>query len=294
MAMWIVLEGSGLDGDYRDLSFLLAFVSLAFVLERPGLAVLAFALAAAMLFVKFSSGLMAALVAVGSGVAWGTSRRRWRVLALGSALLAAAVLLIGRCTLGSIAGLVDYFSGMVEVADGHGRVMSNPYLQTSHAWVGAAVVAFCWGAAGLAVLRRSLGAMPLFAAALPLLLAFKHSFLREDEGHISFVFLVALVAMAAATVVAVSRREHALFATAFVSIWVALFCCWGEDARAHLQDVENIALGRTAFASVQTLLHFQDVRVATRKLTAERLREDRLPDDWRDALRGADSLAVVP
>ena len=292
--MSLVAAHAGMDADYANLAVVLATVSALFALERPRLAIAAFALAAPLPFMKFSSGLAGAMLVLGSGVAWGLARRRWSVLLWGASVLLVGGVLVGGLALGSLRGIADWLVLEIQVAKGHSEGMSNPYLTSTHAWAGVLAVGICLAVTGVMALRRSVAAMPLLVAILPLFLAFRHSFGREDEGHLPFVFVFAMSMLAAASLLAQARKERALLASAFVLVTIALGSSWGEAAPRHLDELGNALSGRRLLYEMRILLDLKGARERARAITQAQQSVDALPPEWNEEIRQGGSVTVVP
>jgi hypothetical protein len=183
------------------------------------------------LLVKFNTGVIVALV--GLVTAWFVGRRGWRSLAVFAGAAAVSVLAGWLVTGNSLADLVPYVDGSLQVASGYSESLGID-LEERNAFYPAAVavtlvvVALGWRAARPWPAGRRAG-LALIGAAW-LYAALKHGFVRHDEHDIVFFGEALLVgtALAAAARPSLRGRTQPLLAGAGTAALLVVYLLAAE------------------------------------------------------------------
>lgn len=243
--------------------------------------------AALLMLIKLSSG----IGAIGAMVlfALGVSLFDWRRgLRLGLTALVGAPLLFVLLFLlfaGPLDALVPYVRSAMEISSGHSAALSlaGPAEQLYFA---LAIV----GGFAMLVVALYLGkdrAFPMAAAMLaPLFLEFKHSFIRQDSGHVEFVFTFAAFAVGATILFSDLRRIRlSIAAIALVAVpW--LYFERGRYWRDLITPLE-------AFRNIRELTHFSTLKQTLVNYGTQALTRDRLPAELL-ARVGNQSITIYP
>ncbi|MEM7051560.1 MAG: hypothetical protein AAF604_17970 [Acidobacteriota bacterium] len=185
------------------------------------------------------------------------------------------------CFQGSGQSVLTWLTAQGQLATGFGAAMSLP--NPDRAVLAAGLVALVGGSvAAAAALRAGQGRL-WWLGAVPLLLAFKHGFVRQD-GHVQ-IFFAFLVAFAGLAMLFSEGRSAA--ALAALALLVALP---GAPAAANHQTV----LGIEGWRHLRALWTPSETAAALDRQSRRALDKRRLPGSFVADLRGVPSVDVVP
>lgn len=294
LAGFLLLAAFGLEFDYQILVAAAFVLALAIELRITSLLAVPSAVCAALILMRFGTGVSGLAMTVAGAISWWW---RWRttrgpMVLLGSYLIVIAWL--GNRVFGSLAGTATFLRLSAEIARGYNDTMSSA--GPVPAVLGGLLVLV--GATGLTlVLSRRLwpSSTVLQVLALPILLGFKHSFVRQDWGHEPFLFGIALAGLVVALAFAsrwAELRVLGVAALGVVGVFVATADQRAVDARrAALGAVVTGASGRSQLAA---LLHWNTTRAGLAEASRRTLEtQDSLPGSWRERI-GGQSVMVVP
>jgi hypothetical protein len=245
------------------------------------------------LLTKFGLGLAGVLL-LGAGELVRAVKQRppsLRAPAAAAAGSAGPLLLLGLPAFGRVAGMKLWLHDSLELASGYGAAMSLPaYWQGVLAGV-LCLTLFAAVAVALAV-RRAPGLAWASIFLLPLLLAFKHGFVRQD-GHIQnfFSFLVAVLAVLALN----ARTARGLAMPAVAAGLVAVLALGAYRQGGFFYPVSRVraATGLTGAGNLAAALQMGSTRARLGEEGAANLERARLPPLWLDDLSGA-GVGVFP
>jgi hypothetical protein len=248
---------------------------------------LLFCLAGMMLLAKFNIGIIASLAAFyfAACLVWLDRSRLSLVLKP-----AAVVLSIWIATLaglywisdGTLGGLIAFFRGSFEIANGYSEAMGLP----GPLWIAAGSVADClalWIVVPLAAgsLRRILWGMPLlFAIGF---LCFKSAMVRQDAHALPFPFEMAAVSLIVVALASTVRSRIVVAAFALGSIALGL----AEHGEPPFPPARVDRLrGLEALENFKGLLHWPAIVHSTEERTRLALEVDRLQSGFSPYVEG--------
>ena len=251
-------------------------------------------LCGALLFMKFGTGVSAIAIVLAAVAVWWW---RWRTIrgpaVLVSTYLATTVAL-GFFLLGPATGLREFLRLSLQIAYGYNDAMATN--GPNRPVIGALVVIAAFTATTFFLSRRRApSASILLLLLLPVLLAFKHSFVRADWGHEPMVFGVALAGSVLALAFSQDSRERL---TLVCTTLVVLFAFWltmdDVPIRMRTETFKSLITGARGRQRIHSLLHFSETKSSLDSDGVKALQElDRLPAEWLESI-GQNAVLVVP
>jgi hypothetical protein len=184
---------------------------------------------------------------------------------------------------GSLTNFAEWLGGSFELAAGFGAAMGLRGPSTGLLCGGAALVVYL--TATLAPSERSsLAARVGFLFCIPVLLSFRHGFVRHDV-HVRNFFPFVLAALAIQLLFCRGRRETALVAASAILVAALALLSYST---VHLVDVSQMArvvFGLHGAENIQTLTTLERTREALGVESEVNLASKRLPASWLDAIR---------
>ena len=262
----------GLGFDYQ-LLLLLPVLAL----RGPWLLV-AFAMAGALLFTKTSIGIAALGTCASAAVVQVAGHRvaGGRALAASAAVYVATIVALGAALLHAPGELWEWLRISAQLADGYSAAMgsSGPPGRVA---LGVVVLAAFAIVTGWLLWRRSRAGWIALAFAVPIFVAFKHAYVREDAGHeVSFLPLV----VAVVGVVMLGARQRREFVGAGA---VAVMALSGASplmrisGTASAGDVWRLTRGARGFANLERWMSFEDETQRWRRGIEAAIAPDRIP-----------------
>jgi len=266
------------------------------------------AVAALLMLIKLSSGIGAigAMLVFALALALFDWRRGLRLLLIG--LIATPVLFAALFLLfaGSRGAIVPYVRSALEISSGHSAALSlsGPARELHYA---LAILGGFVALAAMFYMRRD-RAFPVAAAMLaPLFLEFKHSFIRQDGGHVEFVFTFAAFAFGATLIFSDLFLQRLLPNTVpslAALLLVATPWLYFEQGRYWRSLISPAA----AWRDVRTCAHIGVLKQALLDYSNQALARDRVPPDllarignrsmtiypWENALAAANPIDYRP
>lgn len=250
----------------------------------------AIAVTALLLLIKVSTGLAAvgAMLAYAAGLAVVDRSKGLRLLAAGVGGIAvafgAAFLVFG----GPADALVPYVKSALEISSGFSSALSLPGPAGELYFALAIFVGFL--AFSVTLFLKKDRAFPMSVAVLaPLFLEFKHSFMRQDGGHIEFFFTFAAFALAATVLFSEIRfSRDSIPALAAIAI-VAAPWLYFEQGRYWIGFVSPVS----AASKLRAVSSVSALNQTLSERSAQALASDRL-DPKLLARIGKQSVTIYP
>ncbi len=293
-ATFVCTEGLALDPEYH----LLAVVGVALLIgvyrDEPWLLVAGCVSAGIFGFVKAALGISAlSMTAIALLLyLWKHQSRRAVQVVTGLGLLFTAVLAATAAALFSHFGdFATWVRATLEILEGYDLAMAVEPPKVQLAW--ALVPLGLYSAAcALLLLRRSrFLIVPLvFAALVPI--AFKHSFIRHDAGHLRHLHGVVLIVFCCLLLVA--ERGRLLVLAGFVAGSVGLLAALGPSAAQREANLSAIFKGARVGLLAGFTTHFRTDLEFLRQVGDRQLNRDRLPEGILRHLRPDVPLVVLP
>jgi hypothetical protein len=280
--------------DYRDIAVIsvACAASISFS-SRLGL-VLCTAISATMLFMKFSSGIVASSILVLSLLWFAVAWRQWRFSSICLAIYGVSLLAMAQLYLTSVANLPSYLGLSSNLSAGYNGAMflPGPCLEVI---LGIVAVLMFFSLGIYLARRRSRAAPSVGIMSVAVALAFKHSFVRHDVGHAPFVFeailigcaLVLLLAHAWADLIAASLVLLFSAASALIVVHEG-----GRAVRAVAMH-GALTLEPVRYAVKELFDHTGRTR-ARRSATDSALERDKIPAEWRREIIEGGQVMVLP
>lgn len=256
---------------------------------------LAGALAAFLLFVKFSTGMAASGMVVVAVLVLLEARTRASVRAL-SVLAASWIAVFVTVLLGHFRSVRDFarWSRLsLEIAGGYSTAMSLQG-RPAELWLGIGLL-LCFVMVAVLWLRLRSGSLRMVVVFfLPVALAYKHAFVRQAT-HAHVFFPVALVFVATLVPLADGERSRKV-AAALLGVSIALV--GAEAALRRPVGVSSFVAGAGGLDGLRravSLLHLSALRRELAERSRENLKEERLPAEWLETMRREEGgVDVIP
>jgi hypothetical protein len=291
---YLVLASFWLEFDYQLLAAAAFMLAVGIETRRTAVLIAPTIVCGALIFMKFGSGLSAALVAFASCGVWWWSWRTTRGAIIVAVTYVVTVLAFGLLLLGSIPALIEFCRLSFQIAHGYNDAMSVDG-QARPVIGGLTVIAGFAAVTWLMSSRRAASAKILLLLLLPVFLSFKHSFVRQDWGHEAFVFGLVLTGLVLALAFAVDGRERwalTLGTVAAVGVFWLTEADW--PVRGRIETFKTIVNGSAGRAQIGSLVRLRDTETGLQQGAAAALEaSDKLPPDWLERI-GQRSVLVIP
>jgi len=278
--------------DYEILGLAVLALTLGIVQGPRWLVVVAGALLGGLPLMKFGTGVCAGLT-----LGWGLFLGRraglpWRWVAGSAVSFFATFGVLSLRELDTLGGTTEFLARSAQIASGYNHAMASvgdldPILKAG-VLLGLVVASAAW------FRPRSPARTVLLISLAPVLYSLKHSFLRQDPGHVVIVFQVVLWTALAGLLLSRNRRElvctGAILGVTFILGWSILTPSQLEKRRAAFADVVS---GRRARENLGALLRPAAARDESRRRTEASLATDVLSAEWRRTISNS-SVMVVP
>jgi hypothetical protein len=219
--------------------------------------------------------------------------RRYVVTLIALAAFVGTSLTLTALYFGSLANLSDWLRGSLELASGFGAAMSLRGPSTSLLCGGAALVVFL--TATLASSRReSLVARVGLLFFIPVLLSFRHGFVRHDV-HVRNFFPFALAALAIQLLFCRGRRETAASVVGVVLVAALTLPSYSMVGLLDLSQMAQVFSGLRGAGNIRAMVQLEQTREALDIESRAKLASKQLPISWLDVMRDSDgSVDVFP
>jgi hypothetical protein len=287
-------EGLALDPEYHLLAILGVALLIGVHRDEPWLLAAGSASSGMLGFLKAALGISAlSMTAIALLLyAWKWRTPRAVRIVVGCGLLLTAFLAATAASLFPRLGdLATWVRASMEILGGYDLAMA---LEPPKDQLLLALVPLCLYAVALVLLisqRSQMLTVPLvFAVLIPI--AFKHSFVRHDAGHLRHVYGAVLVVFCGLLLIA--ERGRVLAAAAFVCGALTLLVAMGPSAFQRRADLAVIfSGGRVSFLANLTT-HFREQLSYLQEVSERQLKRDRLPEQILGQVRRGVPLAVLP
>lgn len=236
-------------------------------------------------FVKFNNALIMVLDLFVALLIIAVSHRDF----LRSALAAVLLFLLATSAIASFyfanpSAFVSFIQNSFDVASAYSLVMSSAD-KSVLPLLAAAAFFLLFAFYGLLLLKnKSYVLTPLVLSAVPLLMAFKHSFIRE--GNICKFPFVALVCLSLTLLFSMTRKQQVC-----LLILAGLLLLFVPSRLKELQITNHNPVfelvGYNGMRSVANFVQLNEVRADLDELTAQRFAAGKLPEEWLNRLRKA-------
>jgi hypothetical protein len=283
----------GRELDYEMLGLILLLCSAA-AMERWGWLFLpAAVLTAVVPWIKFGTGVCAA-VTLGLGLAvWLRLHGRWRVVVFAGGLALLTFGVLSRALVGSWDGLAGFLHTSWEIARGYNASMVT--LGHDDVVVASIIALILLGVAAAWVLKtRPRQIAPLAIGSVLVVYAWKHSMVRQDPSHSVIFFAVMFWCVLIWLLLAEDRRLRQVWA----ALLLVLLVCLGVTMTApsfeqRSRDLVDILRARRGSRNLYALLHPAAARRSLRQRASANLAPDVLPAEWLKIL-GQEEVLVFP
>jgi len=280
--------------DYSLLVAAAFALALAIELRSSIIAGIAAVPCALLAYMKFGNGVAAFAMVLTAGVLWAW---RWRTMR-GPVALLGAYLATFVCTarpfFGSYQGLLAYLGLSLQITRGFNAAMSTDGPPVA-VYGGLGVLCGFLGVGALLTRRRVGAGTVLQLLALPMLIAFKHSFVRQDWGHEPAVFGLALAASVFGLPFAGTSSDRRWLGLVGVATAVTFACTADPKAVGVRRDALVAVIGgERARTNIEALLHWSGTLTRLEEASRAALStRDALPAGLVNRI-GPSSVLVVP
>jgi len=129
---------------------------------------------------------------------------------------------------------------------------------------------------------------------IPVILSFKHSFVRQDIPHMPLFFLFLLSVISAMILISQDRRELKVSIFSIVVVlMLALSVNWAVDALPSLSQIKTTSLGQGGSSNIISTIQLDNTRNRLSEASRVNLEEYLLPDEWLKIIGNA-SVDILP
>lgn len=249
-------------------------------------------IAAFSIYVKFNNALIMVLdLILAAAILLLTERKNVFPTILLSSTFFASATLIGIFTFGSLNNFVSFVGNSFDVASAYALAMSTVE-RSLPALIAAGLLFFVLAVGFLANLRgKERILIPLALSAIPLVMAFKHSFIRE--GNICKFPFVACICFAMLTMYASKNSQKAMIAVCAILLLVFVPNRLRECEFSKTSPLTPFTLS-ASIAALSKLVNLEQSIRTIDSLTERNFGVARLNEDWlkrlRDAKNGVDCI----
>lgn len=294
-SIWFILSYSwGVEYQLLEVLGLLLCVSLySSNVIKYASTLLSGVLACLILFIRISAGMGAfsMLVVFVAIIAISERRKSLKlILTCGASYLVTAIIVI-MVYFKSIHSFMQWIIYSLNFASGYGEAMS--VIGSIQTMILGILVLLVYLAMVLILLKQK--AKTGYAALIfvvPVLIAFKHSFCRQD-GHEVIIFFFLLAFGAVLILSSMGRKELITCITGFLVILALTIPVVFKYVNPFNTNTLNLVLGKRGWTEITTLLNFNDLRQSLDKQSEANLLADRLPPKLVNAIGGG-TVDVIP
>jgi hypothetical protein len=258
-------------------------------------------LASLALFMKFDSGLAAlSMVSVASIILIVRMRyRAWKpIIILASAYIAIIITLL-IFHFKSIGNFIYWIGASLDIAGGYSAAMSTGDARTTLICGLAGLVLYIIFISFLFKTKSKLSYISAIFL-IPVFLAFKHSFIRQDTGHLIDFFLFLPLVVSLFILFVKSRREliastSLYFAALILAIIFPITVGLPINTGSTLSNAGNFITGKMAWSNFYTLSQMDKIRSQVDVQSQRNLEKDRLPAEWISLIiNSSGTVDVIP
>jgi hypothetical protein len=302
-AYWVACSvGIGFIEDQYEYSFLVIMPLLLCVSDREHskgfivIDILIGFLAASLLFMKFTLGVPAlAMVTVSLIVRLAKNRQtaRQAVLVIAGAYVLMTVV-IGLVFFKSLSGLVEWFRGSADIAEGFSVAMSVGSWPTEFVIHALIALAIFLPLSLFLYISKSRTLHIALALSVSTFFTFKHGFVRQDE-HTLFFYPFLLAALSVIILNSEFWKELALGGICFLIVLVLGLPVANQFKFLARTRVEERLWATEGRDNIRRLLNLDSVRHEVDRQSQANLQADRLPVEWVNLIKaGHESVGTLP
>lgn len=249
-------------------------------------------LAGLFLFIKLNLGVGAfAMLIVYAIIVIAEQRQQsWRILLTGSITYFTTVLITAFASMKSLPAIIQWFRYSMDIVSGYGEAMSK--VGSSAILLLGALSLFIYLALVMILWKQK--AQPPYIALIfvvPVFLAFKHGFCRQDVGHEPLFFGFLLGVLCVLILSAVGKKQLIACIASFIIIL-------GITAYINQPVADTVAStlqGERGWTNISSLLHRDDLRQRLDEQSSTNLVADRLPSEMVDIIESdGGTVDVLP